>query len=146
MRLSLLILALVAVAAPARAQFIPMVGYDFDYEAAQVGVGYELGVTPGFLPASVGIRPSVEYVFVGNNVDVVRGNLDLIARFHAPTLPVAPYGKAGVAVEYVSAANTSNTEVGLNLGAGVEINQFLVEGTLGIGNISSGRIAVGYRF
>ena len=146
MRLALLAAVLLAVAAPARAQFIPMVGYDFDREAAQVGVGYELGVTPGFLPASVGIRPSVEYVFVGNNVDVVRGNLDLIARLRAPAVPFAPYGKAGLAVEYVSLATSSNTEVGLNLGVGAEVSQFLVEGTLGVGKISSGRIAVGYRF
>ena len=149
MRFSLLALLALAAVAPARAQvsFVPMVGYDFDYEAAQIGLGFELGITPGILPAAISLRPSVEYVFAGEGVDVIRGNADLIGRFSVVGVPFAPYAKAGVAAEFGSPdSGDSNTEFGLNLGVGAEVTRFLVEGTLGIGNISSGRIAVGYRF
>jgi hypothetical protein len=147
MRLLLLAALVVAVAAPARAQlgFIPMAGYDIDYEAPMVGLGFEIGLTPGILPFAAAIRPSAEYVFV-DNVDLFRVNGDLIGRFGAPGVPFAPYGKAGVGVEFSSSDGGSHTYVGANLGAGLEYNRFLVEGTLGIGDISSGRVAVGYRF
>lgn len=151
----LLLLAAIVVAAPARAQFgfTPMVGYDFDsaYEAPFVGLGFEIGLTPGFLPFAASFRPSVEYVFLDDdNVDLIRTNGDLIGRFSAPGSPVSPYGKLGVGVEFVSVDTGNGTDVetgvGANLGAGVEFDRFLVEGTLGVGEISSGRIALGYRF
>ncbi len=148
MRFLLLVVAALALAAPSRAQvsFIPMAGYDIDYEALQVGLGFEFAVTPGILPFAASVRPSAEYVFVDNG-DVVRLNGDIIGRFSLVGVPFRPYGKAGVAVELQNPEiGDSNTEVGLNLGAGAEFSRLLAEVTLGIGNVSSARIGVGYRF
>lgn len=154
--LLLAVLGLFLAAAPARAQitFMPMVGYDIDYEAFQVGLGFEFGITPGILPISLGIRPSVEYVFVDEianvNADLFRVNGDVIGRLSPPLAPLGFYGKAGVGVEFISVevagVSDSNTEVGANLGGGVIFNNFFVDGTLGLGDISDFRINVGYRF
>jgi len=121
-----------------------------DYEAFMVGLGFELGLTPGVLPLQGAIRPSVEYVFV-DNADLFRVNGDLIGRFSPPAAPVSPYAKAGVAIEFFSVDDCpvddcSNTEVGINLGGGVLLNSFFVEGTLGLLDISDFRITAGYRF
>lgn len=166
MRTTLLLLlgASFVLTKPASAQlgFSPMVGYDIDYEAFFVGFGFELPVTPGILPVSVAIRPSAEYLFIGDEIvlgdsvstDAYRINADIIGRFRAPTLPVSPYVKAGVGVEIASTKGTilgvpfdeNNTEFGLNLGAGVGLGNLFVEGTAGIGNISNFRVTAGYRF
>ncbi len=50
-----------------------------------------------------------------------------------------------MSVSVGSESNTS-TNLGLNLGIGAEANRFLAEFTLGVGDVSSSRIAVGYRF
>jgi hypothetical protein len=162
MRPSLLlaVLGLFLAAAPARAQlhFSPMVGYDIDYEAFMAGLAFELALTPGILPVQAAIRPSVEYVFTSDDeiagfdssIDVFRVNGDLIGRFSPPAAPLSPYGKAGVALEFISFEildeSESETEVGINLGAGVLFNSFFVEGTLGLLDVSDFRIAAGYRF
>src|SRR5690606_10405835 len=155
--LLLAVLGLALAATPARAQlgFSPMVGYDIDYEGFMVGLGFELGLTPGLLPIQAAIRPSAEYVFV-DNVDLFRINGDLIGRFSPPAAPISPYGKAGVAFEFASIndcedipgidIDCSSTEVGINLGGGVLFNNLFVEGTLGLMDISDFRIAAGYRF
>jgi hypothetical protein len=160
MRTPSLLIALAAVvfaAAPARAQlsFSPMVGYDIDYEAFMVGLGFELGITPGVLPVQAAIRPSVEYLFLDDeggdavSTDLFRVNGDLIGRFSPPAAPLRPYAKAGVGVEIFSVEvlgeSETETEVGVNLGAGVLFSNFFVEGTLGLG-ISDFRVAAGYRF
>lgn len=159
MRLTLLsALAAVALAAPASAQvsFVPMVGYDIDYEAAMIGLGFEFALPQNAVPLTVAVRPSVEYLFLGDGSDlgidqsVFRVNGDLIGRFGQSGRALSPYAKAGLALEVASfdtgTVSDTNTEVGLNLGAGAEYNRFLGEVTLGIGDISSTRIAVGYRF
>lgn len=157
---SLLLAAAVALltVAPAQAQvgFVPLVGYDIDYGSPTIGVAVNLGVTPAILPIAVSIRPSAEYLFLnddsglGLDADGFRLNGDLIGRFAAPGLPVQPYGKAGIGAEIVTAAfegsSETNTNVGANLGIGAEANRFLAEFTIGVGSISSSRIAVGYRF
>lgn len=150
----LLLAALVAAfAVPASAQisFVPMVGLDldtFDGTKPQIGLGFEYALSPGLLPFTAALRPSVHYVFVDSDVTTIRVPVELIGRFSAPGLPVAPYGKAGLAIEYVDFGDSggSNTEVGLALGAGVELNRLLGEVTLGIGNVSSTQVTVGYRF
>ena len=139
--------------APAQAQigFAPLVGYDFDYEAPTVGLAFELPLTPGILPLQASIRPSAEYIFVDSDgASAFRVAGDLIGRFRAPGVPFAPYGKAGVVVERISvdvgSESDSNTEIGLGIGAGAAFDRFFVEGTIGIGDISNSRIAVGYQF
>ena len=156
MRPLLLAAIVVAFAAPAAAQvsFIPMVGLDLDSVQGlggtdpQIGVGFEYALTPGILPFTAAVRPAVHFVFVGNSATAIRVPIDLIGRFPAPTLPVAPYGKAGLIIEYIDFGNNagSNTELGLGLGGGVEVNRFLAELSLGIGNVSSAQITAGYRF
>lgn len=150
--LLLAVLGLALAATPARAQlhFSPMVGYDIDYEAFEVGLAFELGLTPGILPLQAAIRPSAEYVFV-DDADLFRINGDLIGRFSPPAAPISPYAKAGVNIEFFSVDDCplddcSNTEVGVGLGGGVLFNNLFVEGTLGLGDISDFRIAAGYRF
>jgi len=151
-------------ARPVSAQigFSPMVGYDIDYEAFTIGFGFELPVTPSLLPVSAAIRPSAEYIFIGNEsafgidvgASVYRINADVIGRFSAPAVPVSPYAKVGVGVEIQSVdvtvkgqtASATNTEIGANLGVGVAFNSLFVEGTAGLGNISDFRFAVGFRF
>ena len=153
MRLFLLLAAAVAVsAAPARAQisFVPMAGYDVDVEALQFGLGFEYALSPGVLPFTAGVRPGIHYVFADGDVNYLRIPVELIGRFSAPGLPVAPYGKAGAVIEFISVdvlgESVSNTEVGLALGAGAEFNRFLGEVTLGVGDVSSLQLTAGYRF
>lgn len=160
MRLTLLAsLAAVALAAPASAQisFAPMIGYDIDYEAAMIGLGFEFALPQNAVPLTVAVRPSVEYLFLGDGSDlggidqsVFRVNGDLIGRFGQPGPALSPFVKAGLGLEVASfdtgTVSDTNTEVGLNLGAGAEYNRFFGEATLGVGNISSTRIGIGYRF
>ncbi|HYE96013.1 MAG TPA: hypothetical protein VD962_07355 [Rubricoccaceae bacterium] len=160
MRKLLCLAALLAIAAlPARdatAQFhfSPLFGYDIDYEALMVGLGFEVPVTPGFLPVSASLRPSVEYVFLdqieGVEASLFRANGDVLARFSLPAAPISPYGKAGVAAEFASidvdGESESNTEIGINLGGGVLFNSFFVEATAGLMEVSNFRVAAGYRF
>lgn len=137
--------------APARAQvsFSPLVGYDIDAEAFTLGVAAELGLTVPSLPLAPSIRPSIEYVFADSDVTYVRADVDLIGRF-SPSPGFLPYAMLGPTIEYVSVdagnTNVSNTEIGLNLGAGAEFNRIFVEGILGIGDISDFRVRAGYRF
>lgn len=162
MRTSLLTLALfglAAVATPATAQvsFSPTVGYDLDNpfgDGLSVGLAFELSTQLSSLPLEPAIRPSVEYVFVdADDVTFVRANADLIGRLN----PVSggtllPYAKAGLTLEYVDAEfipdgfDSSDTEISLNLGGGVEVSRFFVEGELGLGGYSDVRLRAGYRF
>ncbi len=151
MRFLLLVAAALALAAPSRAQItvVPLVGYDIDYKAVQLGAGVELGVTPSVLPFRALIRPSAEYVFGSDGGDgsTVRLNGDLLGRFALPGVPFQPYGKVGLGVELKSPdVGDSSTGLGLNLGVGGAFDRVLAEVTLGIGDISSARIGVGYRF
>ncbi len=146
-------------AAPASAQisFAPLLGYDIDYESLTLGVAFELGTQLPSLPLQPSIRPSVEYVFGESEeiagVDVgssaVRVDVDLVGRL-AATPQFQPYLKLGPTIEFlmVDVGNDSetNTEVGLNLGGGLEFNRVFVEGALGLGDISDVRIRAGYRF
>lgn len=149
---ALLIAVLALSAAPARAQvsFVPMAGYDLDRDALQFGLGFEYALTPGILPFTAALRPGIVYVFADGDTNLLRVPVELIGRFSAPGLPVAPYGKAGAIIEFVSVGEAgeaaSDTNVGLGIGAGAEFNRFLGEVTLGIGDVSSTQITVGYRF
>ena len=152
MRFLAIPLVLAAAAAPASAQFAfsPLVGYDIDYEAVTVGLAVELGVALTDLPLQPAIRPSIEYVFADDDRSIVRVDGDLIGRFEA-TPGILPYAKAGVTAEFVSFDNDvtsgddSDTDIGLNLGGGVDFNRIFVEGAVGI-NVSSFRVRAGYRF
>lgn len=143
------LLALLAAPASAQISFAPMLGYDIDAEALTLGVAFELGTTIPALPLAPSIRPSVEYVFADGDVTYVRADVDLVGRLQS-TPQVQPYVKLGPTIEFVSfdvaGESESNTEVGLNIGGGLEFNRVFVEGALGIGDISDLRIRAGYRF
>ena len=107
--------------------------------------------TPSLLPVAAKVRASAETTFISeDNFSVVRFNGDAIVRLAAPTLPVSPYAKAGVIVERITNSNpdpsVSNTEIGAGLGAGVVFGKLFAEGTLGLGDVSDFRFAVGFRF
>lgn len=148
MRLLVLAAAVLALAAPSRAQIslVPMVGYDIDYGAPMVGGGVELALPSGLLPFRTAIRPSAEYIFRDGNSSNgdarIRLNGDLIGRVAVVGVPFRPYGKAGIAFE---SASFDKEKLGLNLGVGAEFDRLLVEATAGFG-VSAARIAVGYRF
>ena len=116
-----------------------------------LGLGVEVPVTPSLLPVAAKVRASAETTFISeDNFSVVRFNGDAIVRLAAPTLPVSPYAKAGVIVERITNSNpdpsVSNTEIGAGLGAGVILGKLFAEGTLGLGDVSDFRFAVGFRF
>ncbi len=120
-----LALFLSAPTASAQVRFLPYVGYNtsagvdieesFDSGNAEttggflVGVGVEFGLTPGFLPLQLKVRPSVETVFLsGEEVEesgvtldasqnLLQANLDAIAEFAPPLSPIAPYAGVGLA-------------------------------------------------
>lgn len=147
---------LIALAAPAQAQlsFAPVVGYDLDAEGPSIGLAFEIGAPLTSIPLTPSFRPLVEYVFVdgtgGADISLIRANADLLARFQAgPTAAFQPYAKAGVTVSNVSVdgLDGSDTDVGLNVGGGLEFTRIFVEGELGIGGTYDGfRIRGGYRF
>ncbi|WP_412062745.1 hypothetical protein [Rubrivirga sp. IMCC45206] len=144
--LPLVLVALVSLA-PARAQvsFVPLIGYDIDQKAATLGLAFEFAAPLVALPLQPAVRPSVEFVFFDSDATYVRGDGDLIARFDTGG-PLMPYAKGGVTIEYFDSGAFDNTEVGLNLGGGVEVNRVFVEGAVGFGDISDLRVRAGFRF
>ncbi|MCH8031317.1 MAG: hypothetical protein IIB09_05825 [Bacteroidetes bacterium] len=151
--------ALLLLAIPAQAQlgfsFFPYVGYDLGSDGGGdgplLGLGVEVPVTPSLLPVAAKIRASAETTFISeDNFSVVRFNGDAIVRLAAPTLPVSPYAKVGVIVERITNSNpapsVSMTEIGAGLGAGAVFGKLFAEGTLGLGDVSDFRFAVGFRF
>ncbi len=144
----------VAPTVQAQFSFFPYIGYDLGRDGGGdgplVGLGVEVPVTPSLLPVAVKGRVSAETTFIGDNLSLIRFNGDAVVRIAAPTVPVTPYAKAGVIVERVTNStpdpSVTNTEVGAGLGAGAILGNLFAEFTLGLGDVSSGRFAVGYRF
>ena len=145
----------IAPVAQAQFSFFPYIGYDLGYNDALdgplIGLGLEVPVTPSLLPVAAKVRASAETTLIGeDNVSVIRFNGDAVVRLAAPALPVSPYAKAGVIVERITNSNpdpsVSNTEIGAGLGAGVILGKLFAEGTLGLGDVSDFRFAVGFRF
>ena len=173
--LSLVLVSFAAKPASAQTTFFPLVGFDIDWEGLTIGGGAHVPLNLELGPvAQTMIRPSAEYIFAGNagnagNYSVFRisgeligtFNLDGSASFSTTAQPtdgaITPYAKAGLAferfsfeydndVQILGGSSFSNSEVGLVIGGGVFFNKFLFDGSLGIGNISSFRIAAGYIF
>ena len=169
-----LVLAAALVSLPALAQVevrvLPNVGYDAGFRAASLGLGLEVGWRPSGSPVAVALRPSGDVVFVdadrlGDPLtdpfrpgwgsaaryegNVVRVGAEAVARL--ATVPgVAPYLKAGVVGEYedlmIGDVRTSTFEPGVVAGAGVGLGRTYLEGTLGFGDASRSRVALGLRF
>lgn len=158
MRKPLALALLIALALPFTADrtqaqgfgFIPYVGYNLDAEAFLVGVGGEFGNVFDLGNFVIGVRPTIEYLFVDDDglgddasVTFLQINGDLITRFGAPGASLIPYAGAGVAIVSVSydadcngdpfceavVDEAGNTEVGLNVLGGVEF-----PGALGFGS------------
>lgn len=147
-------LALPLTADRAEAQFYlnPYAGYNLDAEAFLIGIGSEFAAPFSAGQFELAIRPSVEYLFVGDNdfgsddvsTTALQINGDLITRFNAEGF--SPYAGAGLAIYSFSAdfdcENTgagqsfceaaedaaSTTDIGINLLGGLEF-----PGALGIG-------------
>jgi len=122
-----LLLALAAlIAAPAVAAqggaFMPYLGYELANERAVVGVGFR---SPFPLPSPIRViaQPAIEVQLVdeAGDVTLLQGDLNVVAEL--PGLAAAPYVGAGIALLYYNDdLGNSDTEVGLNLLAGVVLN------------------------
>jgi len=174
MRLLVLLAALVSLPASAQVEVRALVnaGYDAGYRAASVGLGMEIGWRPAGSPVALALRPTADVVFVGSQAsadpliglgdepmgwpggsryegNVVRVGAEAVARL-ATLAQVAPYLKAGIVGEYedlmIGDVRTAYFEPGAVAGAGVGLGRTYVEGTLGFGDASRSRIAVGLRF
>lgn len=155
MRYSLLA-ALVLFALPAQAQvsFSPFIGYDLEFEDPMIGLAFEVGTPIEGLPLTPSVRPLVEYIFAGEDVNVIRANADLIGRFEpSPGAAFQPYAKAGLVLTYVSfddeldiLEDNSDTDIGFNIGGGAEFTRFFGEAEYGFGDFDGFRIRAGYRF
>ncbi|PAP76774.1 hypothetical protein [Rubrivirga marina] len=120
--LALALLGLTAAFAPAQAQgaFMPYLGYNLDSENVVLGVGARFGF-PLNVPISLTAQPAIEYQFVDvDDVTVLQLDLNAVAQFNGAM--VAPYAGAGLAVGYVDAGGTSDTDLGLNVLGGVLFN------------------------
>ncbi|MEP0545314.1 MAG: hypothetical protein ABJF88_00115 [Rhodothermales bacterium] len=150
MRKSLLLALLVAFALPmtanrAEAQFslIPYLGYNLDAESFLVGIGTELDAPFSAGNLALGIRPSIEYLFIGDenfgfgsdvSVTALQINGDVIARLESASLN--PFVGAGLAILSQSFSfdcegnpvceavedEAGGTEVGLNIVGGLEFD------------------------
>ena len=140
--------ATLAPVASAQVSFAPFVGYDERGEAPMVGLAVEAGVPLYGSPVAPSARALVEYVFADADLDVVHVNLDAVARFGAGYGGgLAPYGKGGLTLTLVAPEfEDSVTELGLNVGGGVEVSRFFVEGEYAFGEFDGLRGRVGYRF
>ncbi|NND71051.1 MAG: hypothetical protein HKN43_05685 [Rhodothermales bacterium] len=148
---------------------------DWEGLALGAGIEYPVGLEIGPV-GNTAVRPSAEYVFAGGgnaggagNYSVFRisgelvGNLNLggDSAFRSSGQPgdsqFEPFVKAGLALErfsfkydsdvpFIGGTSFSNSEIGLVIGGGANIQKFFVEGTVGIGNISVLRIGGGYKF
>lgn len=148
----LIALALPFTAERAEAQgfgFVPYIGYNLDAEAFLVGVGGEFANVFDLGNLSIGVRPTVEYLFVDDggfgdaSITFLQINGDLITRFGAPGASLVPYAGAGLAIVSVSydadcdgdpfceafVDEAGATDIGLNVLGGVEF-----PGALGFGS------------
>lgn len=128
LRFSLLVLA-VALAAPradAQFLFIPYGGFDFDFDAALLGVAVEVPMPIAGLPVEVAVRPSAEYYFVGDvdqfNRTLVGINADLVASLSPPG-SVGFFAGAGLGLAFASSdvpGAQTTSDFGLNLIGGAQ--------------------------
>lgn len=158
MRKSLFLALLFALALPftadrAQAQgfgLIPYVGYNLDAESFLVGIGGEFGSVFNLGTMAIGVRPTVEYLFVDDggfgdeaSATFLQINGDLITRFGTPGASLVPFAGAGLAIVTVSydadcdgnpvceefLDEAGGSDIGLNVLGGVEF-----PGALGFGS------------
>jgi len=157
-------------AAPLSAQVsvrgLANVGYDAGYGAASAGVGAEVGWAPAGAPVAIALRPSADLVFVGSHeyadpllggsprsrytANVTRASLEAVARWAAAPGPAIPYLKAGVTAEYeqvlIGDVDSGRWQEDAVAGGGALLGRFYAEATLGFGDASRSRVALGVRF
>jgi hypothetical protein len=97
----------------------PIVAYYTDGDGA-LGVGAYLGIPLPQLTEGMSIAPSFIWYFP-DGFDLFEVNGDLVYFFPvAADAPVAPFGLGGINITRASVGSFSNTDVGLNLGGGVQ--------------------------
>ena len=164
---ALLACAAGAAGAQVHVRALPSTGYDVGFGAATLGLGAEVGWRPPGSAVRLALRPSAEALFDGPHVDdsvfphgavggrsvgrrregLFRVGAEVVAGWGRGA--VAPYATVGVVGE-LQRARTPDTQVdgwerGLSVGAGVAVGRAFVEGALGAGDVSRGRVAVGLR-
>jgi hypothetical protein len=147
-----------ALAAPAQAQTVvggigPRVGFSVDPDQLVLGGQAIIGE----IAPKLTFDPSLEFGF-GDNVTVVAVNFDLHYHFDVQGAAWRPYAGAGVGLDFQSVdngafqnGNSSDTAIGgsLILGAGVPTqsgNRFFSELKLGLGDIPTLKVLVGWNF
>jgi hypothetical protein len=129
------------------AAFGPRIGISSSPD--QLVVGGQL-VFPDFAPQLSAV-PSVELGFLDNETTVAI-NGDLIYHFVVRSSTWKPYAGAGAALEVSQPENgDSSTDAGMNLIVGADVptrtgNRFFGEFRIGVGDISSLKIMVGWNF
>ncbi len=124
MRKLLCIVALVGVmsapaAVQAQVEVGPVLGFHDDLD---IGVGGFVAIPVPSLNPNVAIVPNFIYWFP-EFVDAFEINGDVVYNFPVSAdSPVVPWALAGLNVMRFSAGGFSNTEIGLNLGGGVNFN------------------------
>ena len=165
-RLVLLVTA-VPLAAQVHVRSLANAGYDAGYAAPSVGLGAEVEWARPESPLSVALRPSVDVVFAesipfvsldatrparsdASDSDVTRLGAEVLVRWTAAPGPAVPYLKAGVVNEYERIRSGdlvfSYWQAGAVAGAGGAVGPLYLEGTIGFGDASRHRLALGVRF
>ncbi len=129
----------------------PRVGASVDPD--QLAFGAQLHV--GEIAPNLTFDPNLE-IGIGDNVTTVQPNFDLQYHFHTQSV-WQPYAGGGLGIAFYSwdvsgpGRDNSDTEVGANLILGAEAptrsgNRFFGEMRLGIGDIPSLKLMVGWNF
>lgn len=165
--LALLTLSSAPLAAQVHVRGLANVGYDAGYAAPSVGLGAEMEWAPADAPLALALRPSADLVLARSlsfatplapdpygpdqtDSDVTRFGAEVVVRWTTAPGPAVPYLKAGLAHEY-ERIRSGDLVLGYGrtdavAGAGASFGRVYADGTLGFGDASRSRVALGVRF
>jgi hypothetical protein len=102
------------------------------HDDADFGIGATLGIDASSLGAGVGFVGDFIVFFPEGAVDYLEFNANLTYDFPLQQSTVVPFALAGLNIARASLGDVSNTEVGLNLGGGVEFSAGRFRPTAGL--------------
>jgi hypothetical protein len=144
-RYSLIVLALVTLAAPATAATIgPRLGLGVDPDQVHAG----LGVNAGYLAPGLNFRPSLD-LGVGDDLFGVAGNMDFQYTFSEGVGSWSPFIGGGPALHYFNETdgNDSDTNIGASLFGGLQTGgNFYSEARVGFADSPDFKFTVGWMF
>jgi hypothetical protein len=92
------------------------------HDDADFGIGATLGIDASSLGAGVGFVGDFIIFFPEGDVDYLEFNANLTYDFPLQQSTVVPFALAGLNIARASLGDMSDTELGLNLGGGVEFS------------------------